>query len=320
MKTESNSSKSSNGGPDSPEQIKPAKRKKYRRRSPFVRPIPVITEVSNREISFLSFNDRVRALAADPKVPLLERLRFLCISANNLDEFFEVRVAGIKQKIEGGVEGAGIDGLSPQQELTLITREVNQLVDSQYQLLKKELFPALLEQDIRIFDRASWTPELTSWVKQFFDREIVPVLSPLGLDPAHPFPRLTNKSLNFIIDLDGVDAFGRDPGYAVLRAPSSLPTVIRVPREISGIEHGFVFMTSMVHSQMGSLFAGMEPVGVYQFKVTRNSELYVFEEEVANLRRALEEELLRRNFGRAVRLEISNSCPKNIIKYLLGQF
>lgn len=274
----------------------------------------------NRELSFLCFDERVLELASDPQVPLLERLRFLCISSSNLDEFFEIRVAGLKQKIEGGIEGAGIDGLSPMQEMDAITRESHSLVAKQYQLLNNVLIPELAGQDIRFFTRKSWDERISRWVKDFFASDIAPVLSPLGLDPAHPFPRLTNKSLSFIIDLRGVDAFGRDPGFALVRAPRSLPRVIRVPFEICGVRDGFVFLSSIIHSQIGSLFNGMDAVGVYQFKVTRNSDLYVSEEEVANLRRALESELVQRNFGQAVRLEVAANCPNRIVKYLQRQF
>jgi len=274
----------------------------------------------NRELSFLAFDERVLELASDPQVPLLERLRFLCISSSNLDEFFEIRVAGLKQKIQGGIEGAGIDGLSPTQEMDAVTQVSHTLVAKQYQLLNDVLIPELAGQDIQFFTRTSWDEKISRWVKEFFGSDIAPVLSPLGLDPAHPFPRLTNKSLSFIIDLRGVDAFGRDPGFALVRAPRSLPRVIRVPYEICGVRDGFVFLSSIIHSQIGSLFNGMDPVGVYQFKVTRNSDLYVSEEEVANLRRALESELVQRNFGQAVRLEVAAHCPNRIVKYLQRQF
>ena len=272
------------------------------------------------EFGFLGFDERVLALASDDQVPLLERLRFLCISSSNLDEFFEVRVAGIKQKILGGVEGAGIDGLSPQQELNAITARTHALVEHQYRLLNETLLPALAAKEIRFFPRHEWDRPIGDWVEQYFERDIAPVLSPLGLDPAHPFPRLTNKSLTFIIDLKGRDAFGRDSGFALVRAPRSLPRVIPVPEEICGLPHGFVFLSSIVHSQIDKLFSGMEPLGVYQFKVTRNSDLYVSEEEVANLRRALESELVQRNFGEAVRLEVAANCPPRIVKYLQRQF
>jgi len=277
-------------------------------------------DLSNRELSFLAFNERVLALADDLSIPLLERLRYLCISSSNLDEFFEVRVAGIKQKIMGGVEAAGIDGYSPQQELKIINTAAHTFVARQYELFNNVLLPALAAEDIQFLVRGKWDDKVLDWVKQYFNDKIAPVLSPLGLDPAHPFPRLTNKSLNFIVDLRGVDAFGRESGFALVRAPRSLPRVIAVPEEICGSAHGFVFLSSIIHSQMSSLFSGMQAAGVYQFKVTRNSELYVSEEEVANLRRALQSELLQRNFGQAVRLEVAANCPSRIVRYLQRQF
>jgi polyphosphate kinase len=276
--------------------------------------------LSNRELSFLSFDERVLDLASDPEVPLLERLRFLCITSSNLDEFFEIRVAGLKQKIQGGLESAGLDGLSPSQEMDAINHVTQALVEKQYKLLNDVLIPELVGQDIRFFTRESWSTAMSEWVKSFFISSIAPVLSPLGLDPAHPFPKLTNKCLSFIIDLRGVDAFGRDPGFALVRAPRSLPRVVRMPSEICGVRDGFVFLSSIIHSQIGSLFNGMDPVGVYQFKVTRNSDLYVSEEEVANLRRALESELVQRNFGEAVRLEVAANTPNRIVRYLEKQF
>ncbi len=298
----------------------PNKKNVHKHPETFLNPQLNVEHLSNRELSFLAFNERVLALAKDDTVPLLERLRFLCISSSNLDEFFEVRVAGIKQKILGGVEGAGIDGLSPQQELAAITDKAHEFVRQQYALLNEVLLPALGKKDIHFYSRASWNNDMSNWVKEYFDSNIAPVLSPLGLDPAHPFPRLTNKSLNFIVDLQGMDAFGRDSGFALVRAPRSLPRVIPVPVEICGSRHGFVFLSSIMHDQMASLFNGMESNGVYQFKVTRNSELYVSEEEVANLRRALQSELLQRNFGQAVRLEVAANCPVRIVRYLQRQF
>ena len=286
----------------------------------FERPDREATLLANRELSFLAFDERVLSLASDEQVPLLERLRFLCISSSNLDEFFEVRVAGIKQKIAGGVEGAGVDGLSPNQEMGAITARAHAFVERQYRLLNEVLLPSLAAEDIHFFARQSWDARMSEWVREYFDRDISPVLSPLGLDPAHPFPRLTNKSLTFIIDLRGRDAFGRNSGFALLRAPRSLPRVIPVPEKICGVSHGFVFLSSIVHSQISSLFSGLEPLGVYQFKVTRNSDLYVQEEEVANLRRALESELMQRNFGQVVRLEVAANCPSRIVKYLQRHF
>jgi len=277
-------------------------------------------DLSNRESSFLAFNERVLELADDLSIPLLERLRYLCISSSNLDEFFEVRVAGIKQKVMGGVEAAGIDGFSPQQELNLINKLAHEFVAKQYKLLNDVLLPSLASEDIKFLVRGNWDDKVMAWIKEYYNDEIAPVLSPLGLDPSHPFPRLMNKSLNFIVDLQGVDAFGRESGFALVRAPRSLPRVIPVPENICGSAHGFVFLSSIIHSQMSSLFSGMQAAGVYQFKVTRNSELYVSDEEVANLRRALQSELLQRNFGQAVRLEVAANCPTRIIRYLQRQF
>ncbi len=276
--------------------------------------------VSNREIGFLRFNERVLALAEDDSLPLLERLRFLCISTSNLDEFFEVRVAGLRQRIAGGLESAGNDGLSPQQALVAVTDHVNRFVERQYNVFNNILIPQLQNQEIYFLPRSQWDDAISEWVEQFFASDISPVLSPLGLDPAHPFPEIANKSLTFIVDLEGVDAFGRDSGYALVRAPRSLPRIIRVPPDVCNMEHCYVFLSSIIHARMADLFPGLKPIGVFQFKVTRNSELYVQEEEVANLRRALQSELLKRNFGQAVRLEVVSNCPDNIVKFLLRQF
>lgn len=274
----------------------------------------------NRELGLLRFNERVLALAADETVPLLERWRYLCISASNLDEFFEVRVAGTMQKVMAGVESAGMDGLSPAQELSLISERAQELTKRQYDLLNSTLLPSLANEGIQFIKRSDWSQELRTWVTDLFKSDIAPVLSPLALDLSHPFPRLMNKGLTFIIELEGDDAFGRDPGYALLRVPRSLPRVIRVPEEICGVENGFVFLSSIVHANVESLFSGMVPKGMFQFKVTRNSELYVHEEDVANLKRAVENELLQRSFGQAVRLEIDQACTPSIVKFLQKHF
>ncbi|MCB1756790.1 MAG: polyphosphate kinase 1 [Gammaproteobacteria bacterium] len=275
---------------------------------------------SNRELGFLAFDERVLELASDDTIPLLEQLRYLCISSSNLDEFFEVRVAGVKQQLVGNVTSVGVDGTSPQQQLNMISERAHEVVRKQYQLFNERLLPALAEQGIVFLRRGDWDKPVHDWVEAYFESEILPVLSPLGLDPAHPFPNLTNKSLNFIINLEGEDAFGRNISYALLRAPRSLPRVIPVPEEVCGYPHGFVFLSSIVHAEMAALFPGMKPTGVYQFRVTRNSDLYVSDEEAANLRGALEEELLYRNYGQAVRLEVADNCPGKTIRYLLAQF
>lgn len=274
----------------------------------------------NRELSLLGFNERVLELASDDTIPLLEQLRYLCISSSNLDEFFEVRVAGVKQSLVGNVASLAPDGMTPQKQLALIDERSHRLVERQYTLFNESLLPKLAAQGVVFLRRDDWNDKISAWVEDFFDSEILPVLSPLALDPAHPFPNLTNKSLNFIITLEGADAFGRNINYALLRAPRSLPRVVPVPEEVCGYPHGFVFLSSIVHSQMASLFPGMEPTGVYQFRVTRNSDLYVSDEDSANLRGALEEELLYRNYGQAVRLEVADNCPGKTLRYLLRQF
>jgi polyphosphate kinase len=283
---------------------------------------PLVSEslFSNRELSFLAFNERVLDLSTDPTIPLLEQLRYLCISSSNLDEFYEVRVAGVKQQLAGGVTSVGADGISPLQQLRKINERAQKLVKRQYGIFNEHLLPALEKQDIVFLRRHDWDDDIREWVKDYFETDILPVLSPLALDPSHPFPNLTNKSLNFIINLKGSDAFGRNINYALLRAPRSLPRVIPIPKEVCGHQFGFVFLSSIVHSEMDELFPGMETTGVYQFRVTRNSDLYVSDEESANLRGVIEEELLYRNYGKAVRLEVADNCPGKTIRFLLKQF
>ncbi len=183
----------------------------------------------NRELSLLAFNERVLAQALDERVPLLERLKFLCISSNNLDEFFEIRVAGLKQRIELGSDQPGPDGLTITEQLQAIHERTNNLVNAQYACLNDVLLPALHHQGIELLARASWDAQTSQWLEQYFEREVEPVLSPLALDPARPFPRIQNKSLNFIVRLAGKDAFGRDTGLAIVQAPRSLPRVVELP-------------------------------------------------------------------------------------------
>lgn len=275
---------------------------------------------NNRELSLLQFHRRVFEMSLEPSVPLLERLRYLCISASNIDEFFEVRVAGLKQQLTASVSAPTSDGLSPSQQLRLVSEEVRTLVSRQYEVLGEVLLPALEEEGIRFIRRHDWTPEIAEWVENYFRDEVLPVLTPLGLDPAHPFPNLLNKSLNFIVNLDGKDAFGRNSGLALLRAPRHLPRMIPLPQEVAGQTHAFVFLSSVIHAEIAQLFEGMSVEGVYQFKVTRNSDLYVSEEDVADLRRALEGELQGRDYGSAVRLEVADNCPPAIADFLLRQF
>ncbi|QKT02942.1 polyphosphate kinase 1 [Ectothiorhodospiraceae bacterium 2226] len=274
----------------------------------------------NRELSALEFNRRVLEQAKDEATPLLERLRFLCISSTNLDEFFEVRVAGLKQQAELGAVQAGPDNLTPPQALKRISEHAHGLVDEQYRVLNEVLIPELARHNIRFVRRTQWTPKQAAWVKRYFTRELLPVLSPLGLDPAHPFPRVLNKSLNFIVALTGKDAFGRDSGLAVVQAPRALPRLIRLPREFARGPYDFVLLSSVIHAHVDELFPGMKATGSYQFRATRNSDLFVDEEEVDDLLRAVEGELSSRRFGDAVRLEVADNCPPDITQFLLQQF
>ncbi len=274
----------------------------------------------NRELSLLKFQQRVLAQAADERVPLLERLRFLCIVSSNLDEFFEIRVAGLKEQIKLGSLASGADGLTPQEVYRRVTDEAHAIVARQYTLLNDAILPALEKQGIVILRRSHWTAEQRAWVHSYFEREVMPVLTPIGLDPAHPFPRVLNKSLNFAVELDGLDAFGRDSGAAIVQAPRALPRVIQLPKSISGLDYCFVFLSSIMHAHVGDLFEGMTILGCYQFRVTRNSDLFVDEEETKNLRAALQGELPQRHFGDAVRLEVADNCSEAMAEFLLQQF
>lgn len=281
---------------------------------------PTTENFLNRELGLLAFNERVLAQAEDSRVPLLERLKFVSIVSSNLDEFFEVRVAGLKEHIALGSSSVGADGLSARQTFREIVPRAHALVDRQYETLNFSILPQLAEHGIHFLRRTHWNNEQAAWIRAYFFRELMPVLTPIGLDPAHPFPRVLNKSLNFAVELSGRDAFGRDSGAAVVQAPRSLPRVIRVPAEIAGCEYGFVFLSSILHAHVGELFAGMTVQGCYQFRVTRNSDLFVDEEETKNLREALQGELPHRHYGNAVRLEVADNCSPKMADFLLAQF
>ncbi len=274
----------------------------------------------NRELSQIAFNRRVLELALDGNIPLLERVRFLCISCTNLDEFFEVRVAGLRQRLKLGLEQVFPDGLTPRETLYHIRQAVLILMHDQYQVCNDSLLDELIKQDIRILRRQSWSKKQKAWLHKHFVHELMPVLSPLGLDPVHPFPRILNKSLNFAVELEGRDAFGRDTDMALVRAPRSLPRITRVPSSYSTAQYEFVFLSDILHVFMDELFPGMTVNGCYQFRVTRNSELFVDEEEIEDLARALQGELQGRGYAEAVRLEISNDCPGSVKKFLTSKF
>ena len=274
----------------------------------------------NRELGILAFNRRVLAQAADESVPLLERLRFLTIVSSNLDEFFEIRVAGIKEQIKLGITDPGPDGMTPKETLAIVTREARELVTQQFDLLNDVLLPQIAAAGIRFLRRGTWNDAQRAWVHDYFKREVLPVLTPIGLDPAHPFPRVYNKSLNLIVELEGRDAFGRGSRVAIVQAPRILPRAIRLPPSIAEGEYNFIYLTSVLHAHVNELFAGMTVKGAYQFRVTRNSDLFVDEEEIKNLRIALQSELLQRHFGDAVRLEVVEEISPAMIDYLLQQF
>ena len=274
----------------------------------------------NRELGLLSFNRRVLAQAENREHPLLERLRFLCIVSSNLDEFFEVRVAGLHAEIEAGSAPIGPDQMRAEQVYQLVAREAHEMVARQYQLLNEEILPGMEREGIRFLRRSEFTPQQNEWIRSYFRREVMPVLTPIGLDPAHPFPRVLNKSLNFAVELEGKDAFGRNSGIAIVQAPRVLPRVIRLPQGVAGVEYDFVFLSSVLHEHVGELFSGMKVLGCYQFRLTRNSDLFVDEEEVKDLRTALRGELPHRHFGDEVRLEVADSCPQHISEFLLRQF
>jgi polyphosphate kinase len=274
----------------------------------------------NRELSQLAFNTRVLEQAKDPATPLLERLKFLCIASTNLDEFFEIRVARLQEQVASGSVHTGPDNMGALELLRQIEIETHRLVDEQYRLWNEELIPALEREQIRFARRGEWTPAQIDWVRHHFEHELLPVLTPMGLDPSHPFPRILNKSLNFLVTLQGHDAFGRRGGIAIVQAPRALPRLIHLPRECASGLHDFVFLTSIIHAHVGDLFPGMQVTGCYQFRVTRNSELFVDEEEADDLLRALEGELAARRYGDTVRLEVADNCPPDMTSYLLRQF
>lgn len=272
----------------------------------------------NRELAILAFQRRVLAQAADTNVPLLERLKYLCIVSSNLDEFFEIRIAGLREQIK---QGSVIPGIAqPVALYRQLCKEIHDVIAEQYHLLNDEILPALASENIIFLRRSLWTDEQKDWIRGYFENEVMPILTPVGLDPAHPFPRLLNKSLNFAVELDGKDAFGRSSNVAIVQAPRALPRVIKLPSELTGVEYGFVFLSSVLHAFVSELFSGMSVLGCYQFRVTRNSDLFVDEEEVKDLRKTLQGELQQRNFGDAVRLEVADNCSPHITDFLLQQF
>ncbi|HWS75652.1 MAG TPA: polyphosphate kinase 1, partial [Quisquiliibacterium sp.] len=277
---------------------------------------PEFPRLLDRELGMLAFNERVLALAEDPAVPLLERLRFLSIVSGNLDELFEVRVAELRElSFFDRPEAA-----HAREALHRVSERAGRLVSRQYALLNERLLPDLAREQIVLHMSGTWNDAQRRWAEEHFHADVEPLLTPIALDPAHPFPRILNKSLNFIVELDGQDAFGRRPGFAVVQAPRALPRVLRVPQEISGVRDGLMLLSSVLMGFVGLLFPGLEVRGVHQFRVTRNSELFVDDEEITDLRAALQGELLERHYGDAVRLEVSAGCPEPVLERLLREF
>ncbi|WP_107860569.1 polyphosphate kinase 1 [Neisseria weaveri] len=273
-----------------------------------------------RELSLLAFNHRVLAQAQDTRIPLLERLRFLCIVSSNLDEFFEVRMAYLKreQKMRPNMILDG--GRTPSETIALAAAEAKKLIREQYDLFNQELQPELSREGIHFYRRRNWTPEQREWIENYFMHELFPILTPIGLDPSHPFPRPINKSLNFAVELLGTDAFGRASGMAIVQAPRILPRVVKLPADICNGDHGFVFLSSILHEYVYKLFPGMEVKGCHQFRLTRDSDLTVDEEDLKNLRAAIQSELHDRDYGDGVRLEVAETCPDHIADFLLSHF
>lgn len=275
----------------------------------------------NRELSLINFNERVLASAEDPSVPLLERLRYLCIVSSNLDEIFEIRLSGLKAKIRNGLgDLPDADGYTPVWTVIQLQPRVQALVRRQYQLLNQQILPSLAREGVVIHTTHHFSPDQRVWAREYFLREAMPVLTPIGLDPSHPFPRILNKSLNFVVELKGRDAFGRKARIAIVQAPRILPRLIPVPSEVSGQPHGFMMLSSILQDNLAELFPGMEVQAIHQFRVTRNSDLLVEEEDMTDLREVLRGELSQRQYGDSVRLEVSESMSPKVRDLLLSEF
>jgi polyphosphate kinase len=273
--------------------------------------------ILNRELSLLAFNRRVLAQAEDPHIPLLERLRYLCIVSSNMDEFFEVRIASLLARMDEHASNAAMSDAA----LEGTSAEAHDIVERQYAILNQEVLPELSRNGVHLLRDQDRNEAQRAWVKTYFDREVRPLLTPIGLDPAHPFPQVVNKSLNFIVELSGKDAFGRGTAIAIMRAPRVLPRVIRLPDALSTAGGmSFCLLSSVIHAHISDLFTGREVLAYSQFRVTRDSDLWVDEEEVKNLRQALQSELQTRHFGFAVRLEVARNCPPTLANFLLNQF
>lgn len=274
----------------------------------------------NREFTALAFNERVLQLANDERIPILERMRYLGICSSNLDEFFEIRVAGLRERIAVASRKLSIDGLSADEVLSQLSKKTHLLIDELYSIFNKKLLPGMQKENIHFYNAKDWTEDIHLWAKHFFKNEVLPIVSPIALDLAHPFPRLFNKSLNFIVSLSGTDAFDRNINYAVVHAPRSLPRIIRLPSELCENGNYFVYLASIIETHIHSFFPGMEIDGCYAFRLTRNSDLALRDEEVEDLAAAVQRELFSRDYGLVVRLEIDKHCPDTITDFLLQKY
>ncbi|MDM1756424.1 MULTISPECIES: polyphosphate kinase 1 [unclassified Acinetobacter] len=273
----------------------------------------------NREISLLAFHKRVLAQAKDENHPLLERLNFLIIFSRNLDEFFEIRVAGLIKQLDMNNITTSPDGIPNEVIIQQISDIAHQALEEQYKILNYDLLPQLQGFGIRYIQFADILEKHKAWIKNYFFKQVQPVVTPISLDPAHPFPRLVNKSLNFIVTLEGKDAFGRQIELAIVPAPRSLPRLVKLPTELTGGEEHHILLSAIIQQHINDLFPGMVATGCYQFRVTRNADL-TLAEDIDDLAVALKDELSSRRFGRAVRLEVTKNCPDHISHYLLEQF
>jgi polyphosphate kinase len=267
----------------------------------------------NRERAILEFNRRVLAQSVREDVPLLERLRYICIVSSNMDEFFEVRFADY---IEAARQGAGVSS----RDLESVAADAHALIDDQYATFNDQVMPALKDAGIQVLNHAERNAAQRAWVDDFFRRQVRPLLVPVGLDPSHPFPQVANKSLNFIVRLGGKDAFGRENTIAIVKVPRVLPRVIRLPDDIAGGLQSFVLLTSVIRAHLHELFPGRKVEAFSQFRLTRDSDLDIDEEDVVNLRQALRTGLTTRHFGQAIRLEVVSTCPPELYQFLLEQF
>jgi polyphosphate kinase len=270
----------------------------------------------NRELSWLEFNHRVLEEALDPSTPLLERVKFFCIFSTNLDEFFETRVAALKQQIESAAAERSPDGLTATETLQAIHRKVRVLVGRQYACWREELRPAMAANGISFIPLNDLSKSDLAWVDNYYREQVRPVLTPLGLDPAHPFPKLLNKSLNTIVQLEITEAGQKRQRLAVVQVPRVLPRLIKLPRADSRQQH-YVFLGELIGHFLTELFPGANILGSWHFRVTRNTELYADEEAAADLLKSVEAELRARRQGDAVRLEVEHGCPAEIRAFLL---